>query len=305
MTDGNTQASLPVVRVQRFSTGDGLGVRTTVFLQGCPLSCAWCHNPETQPARPVLLYDPAACIGCGACTAVCPAAARKITADGALIVDRSACIGCGACDGVCPTGACEMSARAMPVEEIVRLVLRDAPFFGACGGVTLSGGEPLCRAESLTLLAALREAGLHVAVESSGAVPRDRMAAAAPLADLWLYDVKDTDPARLRAMTGGDLDSILGNLAVCDGLTKGRIRLRCILVRGVNHTPAHWRAVAEIARKLRHCEGVEILPYHAFAGSKAQRLGRADNAHPEWIPSAADTAEAKSILRAAGAAVVN
>lgn len=177
--------SLPVVRIQRFSTGDGPGVRTTVFLQGCPLSCVWCHNPEAQSAQPVLLTDPASCIGCGACIAVCPAGARRWGTDGAPAFDRAVCRACGACDGVCPTGACELSAHAMTVEEILRLVLRDAPFFGEHGGVTLSGGEPLFHPGSLALLEALRAAGLHVAVETSGAVPRSRMVAAAPLADLW------------------------------------------------------------------------------------------------------------------------
>lgn len=303
------QLALPVVRLQRFSTGDGPGVRTTVFLQGCPLSCAWCHNPETQPVQPVLLFDPSSCIGCGACIGACPTGARRTeaTANGEgirLVLDRTACRSCGACDRVCPTGACEMSARRMTVEELVRAVLRDAPFFGAHGGVTLSGGEPLMHTGSPDLLAALHEAGLHVAVETCGAVPRERITTAAPAVDLWLYDVKDTDQTRLRRMTGGDMDRIFANLFACDACTEGHIRLRCILVNHVNHTPEHWRAVAALSRRLRHCEGVEILPYHAFAGSKALRLGRSDNGHPDWIPSPSDIADAKSVLCAAGATVI-
>ena len=175
---------------------------------------------------------------------------------------------------------------------------------GEHGGVTLSGGEPLFHPGSLALLEALRAAGLHVAVETSGAVPRSRMVAAAPLADLWLYDIKDTDPPRLRAMTGADAGHILDNLAACDAHTAGRIRLRCILVRGVNHTPAHWQAVAALSRRLLHCDGVELLPYHAFAGSKSLRLGRPDISRPDWIPSPADIAEAKRLLRSAGASVL-
>ena len=130
------------------------------------------------------------------------------------------------------------------------------------------------------------------------------MVAAAPLADLWLYDIKDTDPPRLRAMTGADAGHILDNLAACDAHTAGRIRLRCILVRGVNHTPAHWQAVAALSRRLLHCDGVELLPYHAFAGSKSLRLGRPDISRPDWIPSPADIAEAKRLLRSAGASVL-
>lgn len=303
------QFTLPVVRLQRFSTGDGPGVRTTVFLQGCPLSCAWCHNPETQPAQPVLLFDSSSCIGCGACIDACPTGARKVEADTngrgiRLVLDRTACRSCGACDSVCPTGACEMSARPMTAEELVRTVLRDAPFFGAHGGVTLSGGEPLMHASSPDLLEALHEAGLHVAVETCGAISRERILAASRSVDLWLYDIKDTDPTRLRRMTGGDMDHIFANLLACDACTDGRIRLRCILVNHINHTPEHWRAVAALSRRLRHCEGVEILPYHAFAGSKAQRLGRPDNGHPDWIPTPSDIADARSVLRTAGATVV-
>lgn len=289
--------TLPVVRIQRFSTGDGPGLRTTVFLQGCPLRCAWCHNPETQPARPVLLFDPAACIGCGGCAAVCPSGARRLSPDGnGLPYDRALCRACGACDEVCPTGACELSAREMTVPALVEAILRDRAFFGERGGVTLSGGEPLLYPQSIDLLRGLSEAGLHIAVETCGALPRERMIAAVPYVRLWLYDIKDTDPARLRRMTGGDLEQILEDLYTCDSLTTGSIRLRCIAVHGINTTPAHWQAVADISRRLTHGEGVDILPYHAYAGNKSLRLGLADSSRPDWIPTDSDLAEARRIL---------
>lgn len=294
------EPTLSVVRIQRFSTGDGPGLRTTVFLQGCPLRCAWCHNPETQPARPVLLFDPTTCIGCGGCAAVCPSGARRMVTDGVgegnLTYDRPLCHACGACDEVCPTGACELSAHEMTVSALVEAVLRDRAFFGETGGVTLSGGEPLLYPQVIDLLRALSAVGLHIAVETCGAVPRERIAAAAPYVDLWLYDIKDTDPARLLRMTGGNLSQILDDLRLCDRLTTGHIRLRCIAVRGVNTTPAHWQSVAELYHSLAHGEGVDILPYHAYAGSKALRLGRADDSRTDWIPTEHELEEARRIL---------
>lgn len=292
--------TLLVTRLQRFSTQDGPSIRTTVFLQGCPLRCAWCHNPETQSVRPVLIWTPRDCIGCGACVSVCPTRARRVPEDGGLIYDRADCTGCGECAIECPTGACELSAKRMTVDSIVREVLRDAAFFGKDGGVTLSGGEPLMQSGVIPLLAALKEAGLHIAVETAGYVATERICVASPYIDLWLYDLKDTDSDRHERMTGGDLSRVLDNLRLVDGLKMGEIRLRCIMVKGVNMTPAHYAGIADVYHDLIRCTGVDLLPYHAYAGSKAERVGLADNGHKEWIPTAEDMNEARAALRSAG-----
>lgn len=292
--------TLLVTRIQRFSTQDGPGIRTTVFLQGCPLRCAWCHNPETQPVRPVLIWTPRDCIGCGACAAACPTRARRVSDDGCLIYDRAACTGCGECALECPTGACELSAKRMTVDSLVREVLRDAAFFGTDGGVTLSGGEPLLQPGVIPLLSALKAAGLHIAVETAGYVAPERIRAALPHVDLWLYDLKDTDPDRHEYMTGGELSRVLDNLRLADSLTAGCVRLRCIMVKGVNMTPAHYAGIADVYRDLTRCTGVDLLPYHAYAGSKAERVGLADNGRREWIPNEQDMNEARQALRAAG-----
>ncbi len=156
----------------------------------------------------------------------------------------------------------------------------------------------------MPLMDALLEAGVSIAVETAGAVPASHMEAAARRADLFLYDLKDTDPERLRRYCGADLTHILDHLRLCDRTTQGRVRLRCILVRTINTDPAHYRAVAEVWRSLTRCEGVELIPYHAYAGSKAERIGRPDNGRPDWVPSLEDVAEARRMLRDLGVPVI-
>lgn len=300
---GETPAPLYVTKLQRFSTQDGPGVRTTVFLQGCPLRCAWCHNPETQSLRPLLVWTPRDCVGCGACAATCPTGARRVTPEGTLAYERELCTACGACARECPTGACALSAKAMTPEEIVRAVLRDAAFFGDEGGVTLSGGEPLLYPGVIPLMQACKAAGLSLAVETAGEVPATHMAAAAHLCDLFLFDIKDTDADRLHRMTGASLAQILQSLRLCDHETSGRIRLRCILVRGVNMDMTHYRGIAELYHSLTACEGVELIPYHAYAGGKAVQIGRPDNSQPAWIPSKDEIEQAKTVLTTCGVPV--
>lgn len=136
---------LPVTQIQRFCTHDGPGLRTTVFLKGCPLRCVWCHNPETQSALPEFFYNEALCIGCGACQSVCPAGAHALSS-GEHRIDRDACVGCMACARACPSEALEACAAEPSIGDILNAVLRDRAFFGQSGGLTLSGGEPLLHA---------------------------------------------------------------------------------------------------------------------------------------------------------------
>ena len=267
-----------VTDIQRFCMHDGPGIRTTVFLCGCLLRCAWCHNPETQPAQPVLLYTAARCIGCGACAGACP---HGVHTSAPHTLDRARCTICGRCAAACPTGALRLSARAMSVEEIVRIALRDAPFYGASGGVTLSGGEPLLHtAQALTLLRACKEAGLHTAVETSGFFDSSALAALTPYIDLVLWDVKDTDSARHRQHTGHFAEPGIENLRRADAYGV-KTRLRCIVVAGVNAVPAHAAAVAGLFRTLRHCTGVDFLPCHMMSGGKYAALGRTCPLGPE------------------------
>ena len=263
---------------------DGPGVRTTVFLAGCPLSCAWCHNPEMRPASPRLLFFRRKCVLCGACAAVCPAGVHSV-ANGEHEIDRASCAACGACVEACVAGALEFSSRWMSVGEIMSVVLRDRAFYGERGGMTLSGGEPLAQPRgAMALLRACREAGISTAVETCGHFDPAILPELVPLVDTFLWDVKDTDSARHRRFTGVGNELILDNLRRVDALG-ATIRLRCILVAGVNDGDDRFAATARLRDSLAGCVGVDILPYHSFGDAKAEFAGLPCDAHPEWIPT--------------------
>ncbi len=257
-----------VFDIQRFALHDGPGIRTTVFLKGCPLRCTWCHNPESQAFRPQLAFDPDRCT-------TCAAAAQAHTQGIQLLAHVGAADArTGLLADACPHGALRQIGRRMTVEEVMDEVVRDAPYYARSGGgLTLSGGEPLAQGGfALALLRAARALGLHTCLDTSGAVGRRRMEAAADLTDLFLYDYKATDPDEHRRLTGASNRRILDNL---DALYRrgARIVLRCPLVPGVNDSPEHLRGIAALSRRYPRLDGVEILPYHDLGRDKAARIG--------------------------------
>lgn len=293
----NTDKKLRVTEIQRFCMHDGPGVRTTVFLKGCPLRCAWCHNPETQNSRAELLFYAAKCIGCGACAQACPGSVHKI--DETHTVDRPACRSCFTCVQSCPAGALESCGREMTAAEILSVIERDRAFYGDAGGVTVSGGEPLMQGEAvLSLLQACKEHGIPTAMETCGYADTAVLEKILPFVDLFLWDVKDTDSARHKAYTGVSNEQILQNLQTADR-AGARTRLRCILVNGVNTDRKHYKSIADLARTLRHTEGVEFLPYHAYGGTKSVFLGLRESGRTDWLPTAEQLEEAKNVLREA------
>ncbi len=302
--------TLPVTDIQRHCMHDGPGVRTVVFLKGCPLSCAWCHNPEGQSPRQEILYYESKCIGCGACVSSCSVGAHILDKDGHRFA-RENCMTCGRCAAVCCTEALVMARRDMAVSDILAAVLRDRAFYGESGptgrtrgGLTVSGGEPMAYpAGTLALLEAALAEGISTVVETCGQFDPVHLPRLSAAADLLLWDVKDTAPARHKRYTGVSNERILANLREADRLG-ARTRLRCILVAGVNTDEAHYAALAALAQSLSHCEGVEFLPYHAYSGSKMLPLGLPDNGRREWIPHDEAVAMAKAFLRAQGVAVL-
>lgn len=276
---------------------DGPGIRTTVFLKGCPLKCAWCHNPETQSRRRELLFYTNKCIGCGSC-AICNRNAHRFSQLHTL--DRGLCMGCGKCVDECPTGTLEIAGREYSLEELVEIIEKDRAFYGTTGGVTISGGEPFMQAEEVVrLLMRCKERGIHTAIDSCGYFPAEILKHAVPLTDLFLWDIKDTDSQRHEEYTGVSNERIIRNLKLADSMG-ARTRIRCILVNGVNTTEKHYHDIAEIYHQLKNCEGVEFIPYHSFGGTKYVALGKTGGGSDAWIPSKKQISDAKNDLRQRG-----
>lgn len=266
---------LEVTDIQKCCTHDGPGLRTTVFLKGCPLRCKWCHNPETQKRTKDRYYRPDKCIGCFRCVETCPQGCHTAE-EGIHLYDPTKCQLCLECTKVCPGGALEAVSKTMTVEEVVEQVLADKVFYRNRGGMTVSGGEPTAQKEGLlALLDAVKAEGIHTCLETCGYFPEALVPDLAKRVDLFLYDVKDTDDARHRENIGVGLDRILSNLQALDDLGAETV-IRCVLIPEINLNDTHAKAVAEIYQKLRHCRHVELLPYHPYGLSKSQQLGRED-----------------------------
>ena len=279
ISPGHKAQSLPptglIFDIQRFSIHDGPGIRTTVFLKGCPLRCLWCHNPESQDMRSELAFEPDKCVGCGTCFRVCPTGAHRLNADGKHLLDRSACIRCGACAQECYSGALDFIGKPSTVADVLNDVLRDRPFYETSGGgLTISGGEPMAQFAFIhALLTAARAASLHTCLETCGFAPEAQIVAIAPLVDLFYYDYKESDPARHLTATGAPLAPILANLTRLDQLG-AKLVLRCPMIPGLNARAEHLEAIADLANRHPCIEAIHILPYHPLGRGKADHLGR-------------------------------
>ena len=262
-----------VFNIQRFSVHDGTGIRTTVFMKGCPLNCLWCSNPESQDFSPNLIVRDIQCRGCGKCAEVCPQKAIRLDSDQARRIDRMKCDACLVCVPACLYGSLNGCGTYMSVEQILHEVMRDKPFYkNSGGGITVSGGEPLSQPEFVAdLLKASQEAGLHRVLDTTGLAPWETIETVMSLVDLVLWDIKHLDPQEHKRTTGVDNGLILGNLAKASRST--RVWLRLPLIAGFNDSDAHVREVASLAKGLK-VEKVSLLPYHEGGRSKCEQLGR-------------------------------
>jgi pyruvate formate lyase activating enzyme len=263
-----------VLDIDRFSSHDGPGIRTTVFLKGCPLACRWCHSPESQSNAPQLLYRAGRCTGCDLCLDACPESAISADARVAVTVDRSICTDCGQCALVCYPGALSLAGRRVSAGDLVEDVARDLPFYESSGGgVTVSGGEPARQHEfTRHFLLACRERGIHTAVETSGYGRRDHVSAIAAAADLVMYDVKFVDEELHRRHTGVSNSIIIENLRyLASEHSNVLVRVPCIA--GVNDGVTQVAETAGLIADLG-LSRIELLPYNGAAGAKYEWLDR-------------------------------
>lgn len=263
-----------VFDIQRFSVHDGPGIRTTVFLKGCPLNCLWCHNPESKAKYPeVMLYEKL-CIGCGECVSACEDKLHTFGDDGHEI-DRENCKRCLKCASSCVAGALTVSGKEMDSSDVLSEVMRDKSFYdNSGGGVTVSGGEPLMHTEFCAeLLSAAKAQGINTAIETSGFGKWENIKRLSACVDFFLWDYKETNPERHREYTGVDNSLILENLAKLDSLG-ANIVLRCPIIPGLNDREEHFRGIADIANKHNSIIRVELEPYHSLGKGKATAIGK-------------------------------
>ena len=278
--------------IKHFAVHDGPGIRTTVFLKGCPLKCVWCHNPESISPKTQLSFLANKCVGCGKCASVCDQGVHVFDQSHKII--RENCIYCGKCEKACPVGALTIYGREVTVDDVMAEVLEDEDFYGEIGGVTLSGGECLAQADFCAeILSKVKMHGIHTAVDTCGFVKKEAIDKVAPFTDLFLYDMKAFDEDVHVKCTGVSNKIILENIKYIDSLGKD-IEVRIPYVPGYNSDQIE--KIAQFLAPLSSIKAVKVLPYHNYAKSKYASLDMTDTS-PENLPRDSEIEDAKNILK--------
>lgn len=266
-----------VTNIQRYSTHDGPGVRTTIFFKGCPLSCRWCHNPESQRFQKEVFFYQNKCKSCGACAARCPNGANAVSGDGSILFDRTKCSGCGVCTDWCIYEARELAGREYTVDQLVKEAKKDLIFYDQSGGgVTLSGGEVMAQDIEFIeeLCRKLHREGISVFIDTCGFAPYEKYKAILPYVDIFLYDIKALDTKVHKEWVGVDNALILENLKKLSADGAG-LYIRIPTIGGVNANEEFMSGVISFLKENNiHPEQVSLLPYHNYGRTKYANLDR-------------------------------
>ena len=274
-----------IFNIQHYSIHDGPGIRTNVFLKGCPLRCLWCSNPESQQQVPQLMFRADRCTGCGACISSCPVSAISLV-DQRVQNDRSLCTGCGACVAVCPNEAREIIGTTATAGEVFDEVAQDELFYAKDGGVTLTGGEVFVQpAFASAVLQLCRQAKIHTAIETCGFADWAALKEVLQYTDLVLYDLKEMDPEFHKKYTGVDNSRILENLKKIDDQMDLEIWVRVPLIPGCNDDKENLLATARFVKENLHkCTQIHLLPFHRLGEGKYEQLENDPNGFSSTVP---------------------
>jgi len=270
-----------ILHLQRLSTEDGPGIRTTIFFKGCPLSCAWCHNPESIDSLSQLQWHSVRCIGCYSCLPVCPSTAVSKSDQGRILIDRHLCDACGLCVEACPTTALELLGTEIEIKDLVYDLLKDKVYYlSSTGGVTASGGEPTLQAETVSMIfQELKRSGVHTALDTCGYCSQENLSKILPFTDLVLYDLKSMDLEEHIQFTGRSNQRILENLLwirdeIANQYPQYKLWIRTPLIPGYTANASNLRSIGEfLSRELGSCvERWELCAFNNLCQSKYKRL---------------------------------
>ncbi len=260
--------------IRHFSLDDGPGIRTTVFLKGCPLSCSWCHNPEGINTKSEIMFSAGKCIGCGNCMTVCPKNAIEMEKENRII--HSMCDGCGHCTSECPSGALQISGKYFSPDDLCEELLRDRVFYQtSSGGVTFSGGEPTMFMDYVNqVLRQLKENDIHTAIQTSGVFDFEKFREMLlPYLDLVFFDIKLIDSTEYRRWTGGEVSLPLKNFRMLCRQKDIKVTASVPLIPGITNTRMNLNAIRDLMAG-SGCDNLVFRPYHPGGISKYLSLGR-------------------------------